>query len=57
MKLSTKLKRRLAKSFINLTDWLESIAEPEDESTESNVEMAKMHQEAERVREEIRKSL
>ena len=52
-----KLKQRWARLALRFIDWLESIALPEDDSTESNVEMAKMRQEAKRVREEISKDL
>ena len=52
-----KLKQRWARLAMRFIDWLESIALPEDDSTESNVEMAEMRQEAEKVRRVIRKNL
>ena len=51
------LKQYLAKFFLDLVDWLESIALPEDDSTKSNVEMAEMRKEANKFRKEIRKDL
>ena len=52
-----KLKQRWARWALKFADWLESIALPEDDSTESNIEMAKMRKEANRFREEVRKDL